>query len=332
MRIIRIAPAATAAVLLALALGGCAGIDTGTGTNQSSGTEALPASCKSGTPTIAVLLPNLTNPYYVAMKKGFEDEAKAQGYSAKVQIANDDDANQLAQAQAALQDKPCALALNPVNSEPAAAIVRAANDAGVPVFNVNVGVSETAMKSQGAHIVQYLGADNVAGGKAMATQALKDLGGDAELSIGLVTAPDQTIVVSRDKGFKQEIASDSKAKVVATVDGKVQLDTALNVSSAMIQGNPSMNVIFASTGPATQGALQAVQASGRDIQVYGFCASELKLEGHYRACVAQEPEDYGKRVVEQIRDHVKGKKVPATVLRPLKQFVTGETPAAGEVG
>ena len=52
-----------------------------------------------------------------------------------------------------LQKNPCALASNGVRT--AAAIVKAANDAGVPVFTVNVTVSPEALTDQKATIVQY---------------------------------------------------------------------------------------------------------------------------------------------------------------------------------
>lgn len=327
----------TAAVLT---LGACGGIDTGMGSNTpasgdavASGASAtLPESCSSDNPTIAVLLPNQTNPYYVAMKEGFETAGTENGFTAEVQIADDDDAQQLAQAEAALQKKPCALALNPVKSEPAAAIVRAANDAGIPVFTVNVIVNEDALKAQNATIIQYLGADNKQGGIDTAKVVLEDMGADTALNIGLVTEPDEVPVVIRDEGFQEAIAENPNAKVVASVDGNVKVTDSLDVTAAMLQGNPDMNVIFASTGPAAQGAIEAVKASGRDVKVYGFCAPEITTTDTYPACVAQEPADYGKRVVEQIAAYVKGETVESEILRPLKMFRNGETPAAGEVG
>lgn len=326
-------------VALALALTGCSGvIDTGTGSSSESGAEnaaasaTIPDSCSGDKPTIAVLLPNQTNPYYVAMKEGFEQAAADKGFTAEVQIAGDDDAQQLAQAEAALQKKPCAIALNPVKSEPAAAIVREANDAGVPVFTVNIIVNEDALKAQNATVIQYLGADNKAGGVDTAKKVLEDMGADATLKIGFVTEPDEVPVVIRDEGFKEAIADDPNAKVVAEVDGNVKATDSLNVTTDMLQGNPDLNVIFASTGPAAQGAIEAVKASGRDVKVYGFCAPEITLTDAYPACVAQEPADYGKRVVEQIAMYVKGGTVEAEILRPLKLFVNGQTPAAGEVG
>ncbi len=322
----------------ALALGACGGVDTGTGSTKSNepgataGEVKLPDSCTGDNPLVAVLLPNQTNPYYVAMKEGFEQGAEEYGFSVEVQIADDDDAQQLAQAEAVLQKKPCALALNPVKSEPAAAIVRAANDAGVPVFTVNVIVNEDALKAQNATIIQYLGADNKQGGIDIGKAMLEDMGADAEINVGLVTEPDEVPVVIRDEGFEEALGANAHAGVVASVDGNVKATDSLDVTGAMLQGNPTMNAIFASTGPATQGALEAVTASGTDVKVYGFCAPEIPTSDVYPACVAQEPADYGKRVVEQISLYVAGNDVDAEILRPLKIFRHGETPAPGEVG
>ena len=313
------------------ALVGCGGLNTGTGTSTSTADAAAkPASCSDANPYLAVALPNLTNPYYVAMKQGFEDEGAKAGFKVEVQVANDDDANQLAQVEAMLQKKPCALALNAVKSEPAAAIVKAANNAGVPVFTVNVIVDEKALTAQGATIMQYLGADNKAGGTQTAEQVLKDLGSDAKLNIGFVTEPDERPVVIRDEGFTEGIGADANAKVVAKVDGNVKPDDSLKVTSEMMQGHPEINLIFASTGPAAYGAIQATQ--GKNVKVYGFCAAEEKLTDSYPACVAQEPEDYGRRVVQQIVIWKDGGTVEPEILRPLKMFTKPATPGPGFVG
>lgn len=321
-----------AAAALLLALTGCGAVDTGTGTGGTDdGSIPRPEACDAETPYIAVALPNLTNPYYVAMQDGFQTAGEAAGFEVEVQIANDDDAAQLSQVQAMLQKQPCALALNGVKSEPAAAIVKAANDAGVPVFTVNVTVSPEALESQGASIVQYLGADNYAGGQQMAEQVLTDLGADAALQIGFVTEPDEVPTVVRDTGFEETIASNANASVVAKVDGNVKPDDSLAATTELLSGNPDVNVLFASTGPATYGALQAL-AGRTDVALYGFCASEEPLTDVYKGCVAQEPGRYGQLVIEEIAAWLDGGTPEAEVLLPLKLFVTGETPAPGEVG
>lgn len=60
-----------------------------------------------------------------------------------------------------------------------------------------------ALKDQGAVIVQYLGADNFAGGKQGAEMVLKDLGADASLKIGFVTEPDEVPTVVRIKVLRK---------------------------------------------------------------------------------------------------------------------------------
>ena len=321
---------------LAVALTACStGVDNGSsepaGSAGAEGATDRPAACEADSPYIAVALPNLTNPYYVAMERGFTAAGDEAGYDVEVQIANDDDAAQLAQVQAMLGKNPCALALNPVKSEPAAAIVKAANDAGVPVFTVNVIVDPEALESQGASIMQYLGADNFAGGSQVAEQVLADLGAEAEINVGLITEPDEVPVVVRDEGFEDALSANPNATISAEVDGDVKPDVSLAATSELLQGNPDVNVLFASPGPAAYGALQAV-GDRDDVLVYGFCASEETLTDTYPACVAQEPEDYGRRVIEQIGIWMGGDTVEEEILRPLKLFVNGETPAPGEVG
>ena len=168
-------------------------------------------------------------------------------------------------------------------------------------------------------------------GTQTAEQVLEDFGADAELQIGFVTEPDETPTQMRDQGFEDAIAANPNAEVVARVDGNVKPDDSLRATSEMLSGNPGINVIFASTGPAAYGALQALGANST-VKVYGFCASEETLTERYPACVAQEPAAYGTQVIEQIRGWVDGATPEAEILQSLKLFTVGETPGPGEVG
>ena len=96
-----------------------------------------------------------------------------------------------------------------------------------------------------------------------------------------------------------------------------------------------MNVIWADTGPAALGAIKAVQAlklSGK-VSVFGFCAAGTKLDGViYKGCVGQQPYNYGAIVVQNIAQYLAGKSVPATILRPVPAYVSGQTPPPGILG
>jgi ribose transport system substrate-binding protein len=271
-----------AAGVLALSLAGCSNAATDTSPSASPGNNALPASCTGGTPTIGVALPNTVNPYYVAMKKSFEDHGKELGYDVKVAIGNYSDSNQLAQIDSFVQQGVCAVALNAVNSGPGAASVAKLNAAKIPVFTVNVIISDKDLKTQNASYVQYVGADQVAGGKQMGEQALKDLGKDAKIVAGIIGNPDQIPTNQRDEGFTTVLKTNPNAKVTNTV--------------------------------------------------YAFCAADTPLKDNYAACAAQEPAEYAKITLDNIKTFLGGGKVENQVLQPLKVFVNGQAPGAGEVG
>jgi ribose transport system substrate-binding protein len=294
----------------------------------------LPANCSDAKPTIGVALPNTVNPYYISMRASFEKHGADLGYKVNVAIANDSDSNQLSQVEAFIQQGVCAVVLNAVNSGPGAASVRALNQAGVPVFTVNVIVSADDLKAQNASFIEYVGANQVAGGKQIGEQVLKDLGANAKIVAGIIGDPDQIPTNQRDGGFTEVISKDPNAKVVGTLNGKVDPNVSLQVAGDMLQAHPDLNVIWADTGPHAVGALQAIKQQGKadTVKLYAFCAADEPLTATYAACAAQEPADYARIALENLKKYLGGAEVPAQVLQPLKIFLNGQKPGPGEVG
>src|SRR5258708_16395617 len=260
----------------------------------------IPKSCQSGTPLIGVALPNTTNPYYVAMRQGFIDGAKELGFQVNIQIANDDNEAQLGQVQGFIQQGVCAVALNGVKSGPAAAEAAAAFKAGIPVFTVNVIVSEKDLAAQHAEIVDYVGADNFTGGKQIGEQVLKDYRPNAKLVLGIVTEPNEIPTVERTQAFKSAFAGTPNVKFVQEVNGLVKPDVSLQKTTEMLQAHPDINLIWADTGPAAQGALTAVKSLNANAKVYGFAIADYPIEPLYPAAAAQEPYQYAKITLQQI--------------------------------
>jgi ribose transport system substrate-binding protein len=319
---------ALAAPALVLALG------AGVACAQTTGTKLMPESCKQPNPLIGVALPNTSNPYYIAMRQSFLDHGKAAGFQVAVAIADNSDSRQLSQIDAFIQQKVCAVALNAVDSGPGAAMATALSKAGIPVFTVNVSVAADDLKAQGGQIVQYVGPDQIEGGRVMGEATLAALGKDAKVTAGIVGDPQQLPTNERDSGFKQALSPDSNAEVTRVVNGLVQPDVSLKVAMEMLQGNPNMNVIFADTGPGAVGAIQAIKALGRTGQVslFAFCAADTKLDGPYKGCAAQQPATYAEIVVKSIRDYIDGKPVSPSILLPVAVFTAGQTPPPGELG
>src|SRR3984957_20856523 len=116
------------------------------------------------------------------MQDGFKKNGAVQGFNVNVAIANDNDSNQLSQIDSFVQQGVCAVVLNAVNSGPGAASVRALNQAGIPVFTVNVIVSEDDLKAQNASYVEHVGAGQIEGGKLVVQKILKILGNRASIT------------------------------------------------------------------------------------------------------------------------------------------------------
>ncbi|WP_332302787.1 substrate-binding domain-containing protein [Rhizobium sp. GR12] len=271
---------------------------------------------------LGVSLPNLTNPYYVAMKKSFEENAKANGFDIRVLIADNDDAKQLSQVQSLVQQGVSAVALNCVSSGPCVASVSELNQAKIPVFTINLLPDPEGLKAENLKVEQAVQTDQKAGGKFIGEQLLKDIGADGKAVVGIVGEPTSVAANARDDGFKEGLASNKNVKFVALVNGKVEETTALKVTTEMLQGNPEITVVYSDTEPAALGALAAIQQLGKenDVKLYAFVD---KLGVQYiaentilKAGAIQEPAKLAQIQVENIKKFLAGEKLQPVVDNP----------------
>ncbi|WP_322047922.1 substrate-binding domain-containing protein [Paraburkholderia sp. J67] len=296
------------AAALALALAGC---------NRQPEVNAA-----SGKKTLGVVLPNLTNPYYVAMKKSFEESGAAKGMNVEVSIADNDDARELSEVQSFVQKKVDAVAVNCVSSGPCVSVIAELNKANIPAFAINILPDADGMKQQGAHVVQGVQTDQKAGGVFIGQQLVKDLGAKGNAVIGIVGEPTSIAANARDDGFKEAIASNPNLKVVALVNGKVEETTSLKVTTEMLQGNPNMTIVYSDTEPSALGALAAINQLGlKDkVKLYAFVDKEgvkqIQSGDVLRAGAIQEPVRLASLLVDSVGDQLSGKQTTAMVNSP----------------
>ncbi len=301
---------ATTVVMLTAALAGC---------NREDSSQTAGAPAKK---TLGVTLPNLTNPYYVAMKKSFEDSGAAQGFIVKVAIADNDDAKQLSQVQSFVQQKVDAVAVNCVSSGPCVAVIGELNRAKIPAFTINLLPDTDGMKQQGVSVVQGVQTDQAEGGHYIGEQLVKDLGADGKAIIGIVGEPTSISANARDDGFKQAIAANPNLKVVALVNGKVEETTSLKVTTEMLQGNPEMTVVFSDTEPSALGAAAAIEQLGKKgtVQLYSFVDKEgvKRIEDNsiLKAGAIQEPVKLATLLVDSVKKHFAGETLPPLLNSP----------------
>lgn len=272
-------------------------------------------------PVLGVALPNLTNPYYVAMKKSFEQNGAAQGFEVRVLISDNDEAKQLSQVQTFAQQGVTAVALNCVSSGPCVASVAELNQAKIPVFTINLLPDPEGLKAQNLTVVQAVQTDQKAGGVYIGQQLLKDIGPTGKAVIGIVGEPTSVSANTRDDGFKEALASNPNVKFVALVNGKVEETTSLKVTTEMLQGNPDITVVYSDTEPAALGAIAAIQQIGReDVKLYAFVdklgVKHIEDNSILKAGAIQEPAKLAQIQVENIKKYLDGEKLAPVVDSP----------------
>lgn len=119
---------------------------------------------------------------------------------------------------------------------------------------------------------------------------VEKLGGKGKV-VELEGIPGTTAARDRGTGFNK--AATGKLEVVAKQAADFDRTKGLNVMENILQAQPEIQAVFAHNDEKALGALKAIEASGRDIFVVGFDATDDAVaavkEGKLAATVAQKP-------------------------------------------
>lgn len=280
------------AVVMVFALGAC-----GTeGEEKTKGGE--------GGKTIGFIVSTQTNPYFVTLKEGAEAKAKELGLELVVVDAQDDPAKATAGMEDLITKKVDLIIVNPTDSDAIVTSVEAANEAGIPVMTVD-------RTSNGGDIVAHVASDNVAGGKLAGEFILEKIG-EGKKVVELEGIPGANSTTERGQGFEEAIKG-KDIEIVAKQTANYDRTEGLNVMENILQSQDEIDAVFAQNDEMALGALEAIEASGRDILVVGFDATDDAVksveEGKLGATVAQKPKLMGETVIESAKKHLEGETV-----------------------
>jgi len=282
---------------------------------QSGGAEASAAAADSGQPTIGLALSTQNNPFFVTLKKGAEDEAKAQGIRLVTVDAQDDAAKQIASIEDLIQKKVKVILVNPTDSDAVVSAVKAANAAGIPVVSLDRSVN-------GGEVAAHIASDNVAGGK-MAGEFIKEKIGGKGNVVELEGIAGASAARERGKGFHDVVDGDAAIKVVAKQPADFDRAKGMSVMENILQGQKDVAAVFAHNDEMALGALQGLESAGRkNVVVVGFDATADAVAavkaGKLSATVAQKPELIGKMGVDTAKKLIDGQKVEKSIPVPLE--------------
>ncbi|MBB5189493.1 ribose transport system substrate-binding protein [Silvimonas terrae] len=279
---------------------------------------ALPAFAAKPIKYIGVTVGDLANPFFVAIGKGAEDEAKKlSGPNVKVTtVSSKYDLNtQVGQIENFIANKADMIIVNAADPKGVAPALQKARAAGIVVLAVDVG-------AEGADITVM--SDNTMAGTESCRYLAKQLNGKGNVVI--VNGPPVTAVIDRVAGCKKLLATYPGIKVLSdNQDAKGSRDGGMQVMADLLTAHPKIDGVFAINDPSAIGAELAIkQASRTDVKliasVDGAPDAQVALKDKnslFAVSTAQNPYKMAETAVQMGYDLMNGKKpAQTTVLLP----------------
>lgn len=247
---------------------------------------------KSGGTVIGFSVSTLNNPFFVTLTEGAKAAAGEKQVELVVVDAGDDAAKQASDIEDLVSRNVGVLIVNPVDSDAVAPAVQSALSQGVKVISVDRAVN-------GVDVDCQIASDNVAGAR-MATEYLKELIGEGAKVAELQGVPGASATIDRGEGFHQ--VADTGFDVAASQTANFNRAEGMSVMENILQSDGTVKGVFAHNDEMALGAAEAVAASGKDIKIVGFDATDdaqkAVKDGKMAATVAQKPDKMGETAVE----------------------------------
>ncbi len=248
--------------------------------------------------SVGLSLSTLNNPFFVDVRDGAQRAADELGLELIVTDAQDSVSTQISNIEDLLQAGVSVLIVNATDSDAVVPAVMEANSRNVPVIAVDRGVN-------GGVLAYFIASDNLAGGRLAGEFICEQLGGSGNV-VELEGVPGTSAARERGQGFNEAVADCGGLNVVARQTANFNRGEGLSVMENILVAQADISAVFAHNDEMALGALQAIQASGRDILVVGFDATDDAVAavaaGTMAATVAQQPLLLGDQAVRAAFD------------------------------
>lgn len=302
-------------LLLSISLVACgtATDDGDNGDTPPADTGETPDATDDESYTIGFVISTQTNPFFVSLKDGAEAKAEELGVELIVLDSQDDSATAASNMEDLITRGVDLILVNPTDSDAIVNSVIAANEAGIPVITVD-------RAANGGEVLSYIASDNIAGGKMAGEFIVELLGGSGKV-VELEGIAGTNAAIERGEGFNAALEG-TDIEVVARQTADFDRVKGLDVMENILQSQAEIDAVFAHNDEMALGALEAIKASGRDIIVVGFDATDDAVAaveaGEMAATVAQQPVLIGEMGVDAAVRALNGETIEENVPVDLK--------------
>lgn len=266
---------------------------------------------ENGKIKVGLSVSTLSNPFFVSLRDVIVEEAEAKGMEIIVVNSQDDPATEISNIEDLIQQGVDVLIINPTDSSAVSSAVQSANSANIPVITIDRSAEQGEVET-------LITSDNVAGGE-MAAEFIYDQLGEGAKVAELEGVSGASATRERGEGFHR--IADEKLDVVASQPADFDRIKGLTVMENTLQGNSDIEAVFAHNDEMALGAVEAIQAAGKDIIVVGFDGIEDAIDaveaGDLTATIAQRPDLMGKEAIKAAEKILNGEELEDIIKVPL---------------
>ncbi len=264
--------------------------------------SSTPASSASSTKLMAILVPSLSNPFFVAEENFANAEAQKLGYKTMVASHNDDANTQQQLIDTAIARHAAAIILDNAGADVSIAPIKKATDAGIPVFLIDREINAKGIAK--AQIVS----NNFQGAQLEATEFAKLMNYKGTF-IELTGLPSDTNAHVREQGVASVLSKFPDLKMVAIQTADWDQTKAFNVTQTLLQAHPNIQGVVADNDTMAMGAEAALLAAHKpNVIVTGFDGSPDVInsikKGEIKADVLQPIATFSKLAVEEANQYL----------------------------
>ncbi len=208
---------------------------------------------------IVLIVKNLTNPTWVTMKEGGMAAAAKYGVQLDVlaPLKADNNEEQISAVEQSIAKKVDAIVLIPSDSKGIIPAVEKANEAKIPVINVNTKIGDGKGRAE-----TFIAVENYDAALKVATRLAEMIDKKGEVIILEGKAGAQS-AIDLLKGAKDAFAKFPDIKIVASQSANWSRSEALTVTQNLLQAHPNAKAIFGSNDEMALGAVEAVDQVGK---------------------------------------------------------------------
>ena len=255
------------------------------------------------------------NPWRIAQTESMRNAAEENGVEIVVTDAQSNTPKQVSDIQDMIAQGVDILFIPPREEEGLEPALKAARDAGVPVFMVDREANAEICEDY----IGFMGSNFIEQGERAAEWLVDATSGKAKIAElqGTVGA---SVTADRGEGFKTVIDENPGMEMVASQSGNFNRAEGQNVMEQVLGGNPDLDAVYAHNDEMAIGAIQALKDAGRkpgeDVTVVSVDgtrdALQAIIDGDLGATVETNPR-FGPLAFDTARRFLSGEQVPTKI-------------------